>query len=133
MDGVMATDTRPETATMMLLRMPSASPAVPTPPPRWRGVLAGLLSDAAPLDLRLVGRTLLHAVLVGLLAGVVAVLFVGALELHGVEVMAEDETHAAGARWTVPPSAAQRDSRRRTWGAVPRAPCVAHVSRSRIN
>jgi hypothetical protein len=24
---------------------------------------------------------------------------VGALELHGVEVVAEDETHAAGARW----------------------------------
>jgi hypothetical protein len=34
--------------------------------------------------------------------------FVGALELHGVEVVAEAETDAAGARWTVLPSAAQR-------------------------
>ncbi|HTN83040.1 MAG TPA: chloride channel protein [Sorangium sp.] len=39
------------------------------------------MSEIAPLDLRLVGRTILHAVLVGAIAGLVAVLFFGALEL----------------------------------------------------
>lgn len=48
---------------------------------RLRSAFAGLFTETAPLDLRLVGRTLLHAILVGLLAGVVSVLFVGALEL----------------------------------------------------
>lgn len=61
---------------------------MPTPPidvdrPRagWRGALSGLIEVATPLDLRLIGRTLLHAILVGVVAGLVSVLFVGALEL----------------------------------------------------
>jgi CIC family chloride channel protein len=49
--------------------------------PRWRGVFSTFLSDATPLDLRLVGRTLLHAIVVGVVAGLVSVIFVGALEL----------------------------------------------------
>jgi chloride channel protein, CIC family len=47
---------------------------------RWRP-FAALFSETAPLDLRLIGRTLLHAALVGAIAGLVSVLFFGALEL----------------------------------------------------
>ncbi len=50
-------------------------------PPRARRTLAAFLSDAAPLDLRLIGRTLLHAALVGALAGGVAVIFFAGLEV----------------------------------------------------
>jgi CIC family chloride channel protein len=50
-------------------------------PSRRRGAFGALLAEAAPLDLRIVGRTLLHAALVGLLSGVVGVLFFGGLEL----------------------------------------------------
>src|SRR5262245_51499124 len=58
--------------------MPSApSPNVPR---EGRGLLAALFAETAPIDLRILGRTLLHAALVGLLAGLVAVLFFGALE-----------------------------------------------------
>ncbi|AUX33070.1 chloride channel protein [Sorangium cellulosum] len=48
---------------------------------RRRRPFSALLSEVAPLDLRLVGRTILHAVLVGAIAGLIAVLFFGALEL----------------------------------------------------
>lgn len=41
--------------------------------------------DGSPVDLRIVGRTLLHAVVVGLLAGVLGVLFVRALD--GLQVL----------------------------------------------
>jgi CIC family chloride channel protein len=58
-----------------------AVPAKDVPPPLWstRGFLALLQLDEAPLDLRLLGRTLLHAALVGLGAGVLGVLFFLAL------------------------------------------------------
>ena len=47
-------------------------------PARDRGFLAPLLEAAAPIDLRILGRTLLHAAAVGLGAGVIgAVFFVG--------------------------------------------------------
>jgi CIC family chloride channel protein len=49
--------------------------------PRARRALSSLLTDATPLDLRLIGRTLLHAALVGALAGMVAVLFFASLEV----------------------------------------------------
>jgi CIC family chloride channel protein len=43
--------------------------------------LATLVTEATPLDLRLIGRTLLHAALVGVLAGLVSVLFFAGLEV----------------------------------------------------
>jgi chloride channel protein, CIC family len=46
-----------------------------------RRLLSALFTETSPLDLRIVGRTLLHAALVGALAGLVAVLFFGALEI----------------------------------------------------
>lgn len=61
--------------------MPPAGPPSPARATRWRGALAGLFVDATPLDLRLVGRTLLHAILVGVVAGLLSVIFVGGLEL----------------------------------------------------
>ncbi|HEY0840763.1 MAG TPA: chloride channel protein [Vulgatibacter sp.] len=42
--------------------------------------LPGLLTDSVPLDLRLVGRTLLHAALVGLAAGLAGAAFLASLE-----------------------------------------------------
>lgn len=48
---------------------------------RRRGVFPALFADTAPLDLRLIGRTLLHAAMVGVVAGLTSVLFVGGLEL----------------------------------------------------
>src|SRR6266478_3086630 len=45
-----------------------------------REFLAGILRDAAPVDLRLAGRTLLHAAVVGLLAGLMGAGFFAALE-----------------------------------------------------
>ncbi|MDC0740440.1 chloride channel protein [Polyangium mundeleinium] len=53
----------------------------PLPSQRAQGLLSALLVDASPIDLRLVGRTLLHAALVGVGAGVVAVVFFAAIEL----------------------------------------------------
>jgi hypothetical protein len=44
-------------------------------------MLRALLTQASPLDLRIVGRTLVHAALIGAAAGVVAVLFFGGLEI----------------------------------------------------
>ena len=43
--------------------------------------LATILRDAAPVDLRIVGRTLLHAALVGAVAGLVGAAFFAGLEL----------------------------------------------------
>lgn len=42
--------------------------------------LPGILTDSVPLDLRLVGRTLLHAALVGLAAGLAGAAFLASLE-----------------------------------------------------
>jgi CIC family chloride channel protein len=50
-------------------------------PARDRGFLAPLLVAAAPLDLRILGRTLLHAALVGLGAGLIGAAFFGGLEI----------------------------------------------------
>jgi CIC family chloride channel protein len=65
--------------------MPSASSpsaeSTPLPRPRAQRTLAALIGDATPLDLRLIGRTLLRAALVGALAGAVAVLFFAGLEV----------------------------------------------------
>src|SRR5512147_998774 len=44
-------------------------------------VLFAFLTSAAPIDLRIVGRTLLHAALVGAGAGFISVAFFAALEL----------------------------------------------------
>ncbi|HXI59257.1 MAG TPA: chloride channel protein [Polyangia bacterium] len=46
-----------------------------------REFLAGILRDAAPVDLRLAGRTLLHAAVIGMLAGLMGAGFFAALEL----------------------------------------------------
>lgn len=46
-----------------------------------RALLPTLLAEAAPLDLRIVGRMLFHAAVVGVAAGLVGALFFGALEL----------------------------------------------------
>jgi CIC family chloride channel protein len=52
------------------------------PPPRPRtSLLAALLPEAAPLDLRILGRTLLQAALVGAAAGLIGAGFFAALEL----------------------------------------------------
>jgi len=50
-------------------------------PPRTRGLLAALLPEAAPVDLRLIGKTLLRAALVGAAAGLVGAGFFAGLEL----------------------------------------------------
>jgi CIC family chloride channel protein len=57
-------------------------PASRTPLPlRARTMLAALLAEASPIDLRLVGRTLLHAAIVGVGAGLICVAFFAGLEL----------------------------------------------------
>ncbi|MRG93788.1 chloride channel protein [Polyangium spumosum] len=53
----------------------------PLPTPRAQGILSALFVEASPIDLRLVGRTLFHAALVGVGAGVVSVVFFAAIEL----------------------------------------------------
>jgi chloride channel protein, CIC family len=59
--------------------------AEPSPLRAWlrerNRAFAPLVSELAPLDLRIVGRTLLHAALVGLCAGLLGALFFKALEL----------------------------------------------------
>jgi CIC family chloride channel protein len=45
------------------------------------GIFSSLFAESSPLDLRLIGRTLLHAALVGVVAGLTATLFFGGLEL----------------------------------------------------
>src|SRR4051794_29106135 len=47
---------------------------------RKRHLLPMMLAETAPLDLRIVGRTLLHAALVGLAAGAAGAAFFAALE-----------------------------------------------------
>lgn len=62
--------------------MAIASPT--SPPPRGlraRRLFPAILAAAAPIDLRIVGRTLFHAALVGAAAGVVGALFFAALEM----------------------------------------------------
>src|SRR5687767_12225685 len=51
------------------------------PPREGRGLLATLLPEASPLDLRILGRTLLHAAMVGALAGGIGAAFFAGLEL----------------------------------------------------
>ncbi|HLM73453.1 MAG TPA: chloride channel protein, partial [Polyangiaceae bacterium] len=54
------------------------------PPPRGlraRRLFPAILAAAAPIDLRIVGRTLLHAALVGAAAGIIGALFFAALEM----------------------------------------------------
>src|SRR5690606_13080772 len=46
----------------------------------WNGILLPTIADVAPVDLRIVGRTLFHAALVGLACGIAGALFFGALE-----------------------------------------------------
>jgi len=62
---------------------PSPSKQQPSPraPHGPRGLLAALFHDAAPLDLRILGRMLMHAVVVGAAAGAMACAFFYALEL----------------------------------------------------
>jgi CIC family chloride channel protein len=55
--------------------------AVASPRPARTGLLAALLPEASPLDLRILGRTLLHAALVGAAAGLVGAAFFAGLEL----------------------------------------------------
>ena len=52
-----------------------------SPPASGRSFLANLFPEDGPIDVRIVGRTLLHAALVGAAAGVVGALFFGGLEL----------------------------------------------------
>src|SRR5688572_28515193 len=67
----------------MLATARDAPPPGSEPPKRSgdRRLLATLLASAAPIDLRIVGRTLLHAALVGAAAGLVSAMFFGALEI----------------------------------------------------
>jgi CIC family chloride channel protein len=68
-------------------RSPTSSPlgpsASPEDTPLWspRGLLALIALQEAPLELQLLGRTLLHAALVGLGAGLIGVLFFLGLDL----------------------------------------------------
>ena len=58
----------------------STLPPSRPPPAQTRGFLGAIFADASPLDLRFVGRTLLHALLVGVAGGFVAAGFFAALE-----------------------------------------------------
>ena len=49
--------------------------------PAGRRPFYALLTETSPLDLQLIGRTLLHAAIIGAVAGTMAVLFFGGLEL----------------------------------------------------
>lgn len=61
--------------------MPPPHQVVSSPRERGRRMMSMLFADSASVDLRFVGRTLLHAALVGVCTGIVAVLFFGGLEL----------------------------------------------------
>ncbi|AKU90296.1 chloride channel protein [Vulgatibacter incomptus] len=77
---------------------------------RNRRIFSALLADDAPVDLRLVGRTLAHAALVGLAAGAAGAAFLWALEqaqrlfLEGwagyVPLLAHGEAHDAAPSWS---------------------------------
>src|SRR5262245_48797542 len=71
--------------------MPSATPSENAPPPAKasRGLLALLFAEAAPLDLRILGRTLMHAAIVGAAAGVLGATFLTALDLVERVVLGE--------------------------------------------
>src|SRR5688572_6998852 len=58
---------------------PNAS-RTPLPTRRNPSLISALFVDASPIDLRLVGRTIFHAALVGVGAGLVAVAFYACLE-----------------------------------------------------
>lgn len=58
---------------------PSAT-RTPLPIRRNQSLISALLVDASPIDMRLVGRTILHAALVGVGAGLIAVVFYACLE-----------------------------------------------------
>src|SRR5689334_16865155 len=71
-------------------RVPDHAPAslMAAPPdlapqrrPRDRRLLSAFLVNATPVDLRIAGRTLLPAALVGAAAGVISAIFFAALEL----------------------------------------------------
>lgn len=59
---------------------PSAT-RTPLPARRNQSLISALFVDASPIDLRLVGRTILHAALVGAGAGLIAVVFYACLEM----------------------------------------------------
>jgi CIC family chloride channel protein len=61
--------------------MPDLTRPALRPVDRGRRMLSMLFADSASVDLRFVGRTLLHAALVGVFTGLVAVMFFGGLEL----------------------------------------------------
>jgi CIC family chloride channel protein len=61
--------------------MSDDGPGRPEATRRTSGVLQAIVPEAAPLDLRILGRTLLHAAAVGLGAGVVGAAFFAGLEL----------------------------------------------------
>jgi chloride channel protein, CIC family len=71
-----------------------AATRTPLPKPRAKRVLSALFVDVSPIDLRLVGRTLLHAAIVGAGAGAIAVIFFTLLELVDRGVLG----HLAGYR-----------------------------------
>ncbi|HEY4103400.1 MAG TPA: chloride channel protein [Polyangiaceae bacterium] len=72
----------------------------------WRGPAFSIFTERAPLDLRIVGRTLLHAAAVGIVAGLAGAAFFAGLEyfqrgvleeLAGyIPLRADGETFAAG-------------------------------------
>jgi chloride channel protein, CIC family len=57
-----------------------AATRTPLPVRRNQSLISALFVDASPIDLRLVGRTIFHAALVGIGAGLVAVAFYACLE-----------------------------------------------------
>ena len=72
----------------------------------WRRPVFGIFAESAPLDLRIVGRTLLQAAAVGVVAGLAGAAFFAGLEyfqralleeLAGyIPLRADGETFAAG-------------------------------------
>lgn len=60
---------------------PPPSLRSPKPPHRPRNLLAAIIQDAAPLDLQLLGRVLIHAIVVGAAAGAMACLLYYVLEV----------------------------------------------------
>jgi CIC family chloride channel protein len=79
-----------------------------------REFLTTILKEAAPVDLRIVGRTLLHAALVGLAAGVMGAAFFVALELiqkYVLEALAGYRVLRASGETFLPPLDASRPFR----------------------